>query len=696
MADFRKWFLVVAVVLLAAATANAANWTLPCTALSSTPTIIRDVGITEYVGEIDATGCDSTSLTPLGSSVSINFTLTFNATVTNAISGVNSMSGVIVQRTNQPHLIYSTTQGQPTANTLYYPNVIIPTGTTFGLRFVNIRVNGIPSEQLFPTSVMGVPVVTVLAAGQSSQNGGINVALGTQNTTPIVVGTVYSTLTSAVTSCTGATGPTSIPLQQCVDYTINNSGAFFPGQLGQEPAPVFGLTYTESTLNRWAFKNVADEDGATIPDLLPGGTAFAPGGPGGQQICDTDHNGTGDESVEGDPPPPAGPTPACDTGAFVSNGTRLVAIFNITDSRLVGKVHIWVSRYNTNSSTGAVAELVTIASPSATGKGNPFTLGPSVICTGGNGPGDNNWVQLPDSAVETGAWELEVEHGATVDDLTFGVAITYAEMGLPSLPEGSAYSPISIIQTIGPIDGTIVPVSQNTVAAETIEAAPVPRFFDPAPPSPVAIQIDHCVTNLLFPYVTDVAGYQTGIAISNTSLDTAWNLNPSGSWGAIWGTSTAPLPYNTTPQAGTCNLYLFGSEGAVNCQNGGTCATTPKTPAAEFAGSVWAAATANVSAGTTFADTIDDIFGVVSDSTTASVTGYVLARCEFQFAHGLAFIVAPTTFSTQDYLALVIPDRNIYNSNTASPTTGYTATPIRIAQPFSNAIFDEQGEILSQ
>ena len=65
-----------------------------------------------------------------------------------------------------------------------------------------------------------------------------------------------------------------------------------------------------------------------------------------------------------------------------------------------------------------------------------------------------------------------------------------------------------------------------------------------------------------------------------------------------------------------------------------------------------------------------------------------------QFGHGYAYLVDPSG-RPQGYLALIIPDRNILNGDLSSPT-GYTSTPIRVAQPFTNAIFDEQGEVLSQ
>jgi len=283
--------------------------------------------------------------------------------------------------------------------------------------------------------------------------------------------------------------------------------------------------------------------------------------------------------------------------------------------------------------------------------------------------------------------------GAT-DILTFAWAITTEEGSLPSLPAGSTFTPVTITGNIGPIS-TLASAAQLVSTHVPATDAAVPRFAHTPSTSPVNIVVDHCVTNLLFPYVTNVVGFETGIAISNTSLDTAWNLvNPPpttltaaiGAGGVLanFGTAAEPMPYNTTPQAGPCNLYLFGSASAVNM------GTTTASPVQAIA----SATTPSVSAGQVFADTMTTIFALNGGTSPVTMSGYVIARCEFQFGHGYAYLVDPGG-RPEGYLALIIPDRNILNGDISSPT-GYTMTPIRVAQPFSNAIFDEQGEMLAE
>ena len=121
-----------------------------------------------------------------------------------------------------------------------------------------------------------------------------------------------------------------------------------------------------------------------------------------------------------------------------------------------------------------------------------------------------------------------------------------------------------------------------------------------------------CTTSLLFPFVTNQLGFDTGIAISNTSTD------PFGAAGA-------------TPQAGTCTLNFYG--------NG---APTPNN-----------VTTANIPTGTTYATPLSSI--------AAGFQGYAIAQCAFQFAHAFVFItngVGPNGGLSQGYLANVIPDVN--------------------------------------
>jgi hypothetical protein len=100
----------------------------------------------------------------------------------------------------------------------------------------------------------------------------------------------------------------------------------------------------------------------------------------------------------------------------------------------------------------------------------------------------------------------------------------------------------------------------------------------------------HCTdaatkTRLLFTFVTAQAGFDTALAISNTTAD----------------------PFGTTPSAGTCTLNFFGFNAPPN----------PVT-------------TSNIAAGTTNTNLASVI--------APGFQGYVIATCNFPFAHGFTFI----------------------------------------------------------
>jgi len=159
------------------------------------------------------------------------------------------------------------------------------------------------------------------------------------------------------------------------------------------------------------------------------------------------------------------------------------------------------------------------------------------------------------------------------------------------------------------VEASFAPVLTDAAAPHS-SSDQVPRFVDLSKVQNAFI-INSCATHLLFPYVTNLAGYDTGLAISNTSLD----------------------EYGTSPQTGTCTLFPF---------TGGKALASYTTAAAVTPGSTWTA--------------------LVDGTATPivppnSFSGYIIADCNFQYAHGFAFITQIGTFlGTEGYLALIIPD----------------------------------------
>jgi hypothetical protein len=122
-------------------------------------------------------------------------------------------------------------------------------------------------------------------------------------------------------------------------------------------------------------------------------------------------------------------------------------------------------------------------------------------------------------------------------------------------------------------------------------------------------------TTLLFPFVTNQAGFDTGIAISNTSADAV----------------------GTPHQQGKCKIDYFG-----NTTGGGAAPASQTT-------------STDVQAGSQLVFTLSSgsSFGIAA---TPGFQGYIIATCNFQYAHGIAFTSRLGGQDPSIYLALVIPE----------------------------------------
>ncbi len=566
MADFRKWFMVLAVVLIAAATASAQ---VTCTQ-NSDPVFMRQQAITDFVGEVSLT-CVNNNATVAETA---QFVLALNTTVTNALAANATASNQTTEAAalvvpckatgcaaTEPGYaqsvqgIYFSTGGDVN-NALRFPNVILPAGSSFVVRFVNVRADTtVPYNIILSPS--GNEIVSFLSASLASGN---SVVFTNPTVTGFIVGFVVPAVKVSVTDCGGAAATAAITLSQC--------------QTGFSTA--YGLTFQE--LQQTAFKTAPDEVG--LGPLTP---------TTGPVICE-------------------GTAATCGSAAAatVSNGVQLTAAWTVP-AALVGNVHIWVTSNFTDSS-GAV-----IAGIDSNVKVGKLTTAPA-SCP--NSKDDPVWVELADAATETAVWDITTSDLGNLDFLTFGWAVSYVANTVPTGTAGG----ITLQAGLGPW-ATFTQGQAPVALSLTNPQAEVVRFTAPPAFPNVAITIQPCVTNLLFPYVTNVVGYDTGIEIANTSMD----------------------PFSTPTQTGTCTLVLYGSASAQNIAGAGT------KPAATTS----VAMTDAVAPGQVFADTLENIFALKGTSGLTTESGYVIATCNFQFAHGFAYIVSPTG-APQGYLALVM------------------------------------------
>jgi hypothetical protein len=156
----------------------------------------------------------------------------------------------------------------------------------------------------------------------------------------------------------------------------------------------------------------------------------------------------------------------------------------------------------------------------------------------------------------------------------------------------------------------------------------VPSFILPQPEDPKAIfSITNCATNLLYPFVSSVTGFNTGIAVTNASKD----------------------PFGTVNETGICRVFFYGTT------TGGGIDPTPQ----PFTKSVPAgqAATFNLLFG-------GPEYGI---QPVVGFQGYIIISCNFRWAHGFAFISDPSNLQTaQGYLALILDTPGLLRSTGAT------------------------------
>jgi len=269
----------------------------------------------------------------------------------------------------------------------------------------------------------------------------------------------------------------------------------------------------------------------------------------------------------------------------------------------------------------------------------PASISSPVNCTGAGctgtlqatTSGDVGAFSLSGSAISltsSGSVTYEVvnQNGSGIDEFRIPVTITYA-FTPPSTPNvGTILASATYAPTTASVSGL------NPTFG-------IPRFADTSVLTPI-FTVAACQTDLLFTFMTNQAGFDTGFEIANTSTD----------------------PFGTAAQNGTCTLNWYGTGPAA-----GTATTTP-----------------TIASGNYYVNLVS--------TAAAGFQGYMIAVCNFQFGHGFAFITdgygGPGRGASQGYLASIIPTPGL-------STAGQCAAGVRCANDLSKAILG-QGESLGQ
>lgn len=276
-----------------------------------------------------------------------------------------------------------------------------------------------------------------------------------------------------------------------------------------------------------------------------------------------------------------------DAGALglADHGTRLVAKFtNVPDG-----IQVWVrNTMQTVIATPCNVQFCEVGRATLTlGSEGPFAFPGSEAAPSGAGGGINR-VRISAGAGEA-VWEIVNSSPIILESISIPVILAYKA-------NPTANSPPPGIASVAP------------GFAPSGSVSSIPRFAATGDPETL-LTINTCRRNILFPFVTNSVGFDTGLSIANTSKG----------------------PFGAAPQTGSCRLGFFGT---IN----GTPAVL-RYPSPEIGGGehiVW-----SLSAG-----------GAVP--ATPGFQGYVIAECGFQYANGFAFLHSPETGLAMSYLGLVI------------------------------------------
>jgi hypothetical protein len=314
------------------------------------------------------------------------------------------------------------------------------------------------------------------------------------------------------------------------------------------------------------------------------------------------------------------------TAGLADYGSRLKAIFTNIPAGLT----LYVSTTSASNGSGFVpggTSLSPYAVLVATNSGEATPDGSSFAPITGTSTGSDGLNAIALSANSSGAaiavWEVTNANPSAKDTLKFSVYISYSATsssttnpyGLPitDLPLGAPVNNVSLSYAPEPGGGTF------STANATQGQTPTPRFNIANIYQGRYVTINLCQTTLLYPYVVGISGYDTGIAVANTSMD----------------------PFGTVTQTGSCKLYGYGVTYSTTGATPATTAAMPVIPGCDSIANPLPGT--NCMGGPITASNTNGYFiapgtvGVVMASQVLpNFQGYVIAVCNFYYAHGYA------------------------------------------------------------
>jgi len=651
MPDFRKWIIALAVLALFTGLASAQVGTggtnggtpFSCTVTNGavTPTL-RAEGYTEMTGDILLV-CSGGSPLALGSAVpTATVTVFLNTAVTSRLLGTNSVTGasealMILDEPGSGEAGYGPALPQivcgspgsgaqnppPPGVSNVCPQVVGTVSGTAGVPTAGSLVNGVyvatgnPGANVFQGVVsgsqvtfFGIPVlppvssgfervfrITNIRANASGITGGgptpgsvtASISISSSSSIPITnstitVGFVQQGLTAAFRNTSNTGTSSGAALAQCTNQATG--------------AGIGILQYNENFAT--AFKN---EYGTTQGAVRPT-NQNVPGQVYNSESGFVQTGVTGSSTATG----------ISYVAGQADYGTRLKALF----TNIPSGVSVFVSTRDISNTFLATfpTGIVVATNPNAVlvvNENSPSNGAvPAVTQSGTTGP--SSGIQLPIAPVTisggsgTAVWEVVQQNPSALDSFGFGVYITYTAAAATNSPTpGSMTVTMSFAPT--PTGGQFT-ATTGSAASATLT---IPRFSDALSQTKTIATVSLCTTALLFPYVTNINGFDTGMVLANTTTDV----------------------FGTAAQQGTCTINFYSAP---------TATATFTTP--------------NIVSGSIYAN--------LASQMDAGFNGYAIAVCNFQLAHGFAFIsdVGARNLA-MGYLALIFANGSLVRGNAA-------------------------------
>ena len=579
MADFRKCipvFAVLALILGLTATASAQNAAFSCTATVATPYQLRSEGLTELVGDVLITCTGGTPTADMANIPLVNISVFIgNTTVTSRLLSTTTGQSEALLLLDDP----SAAAGAANPQTLAYAHTAIGNGTggfvPGGTGAISPGYYGAGANaNIFPGTIIAAQPNAVSWAGIPIDPPGTNgtrviritnirinanaLGVGTPTSPPVQVFAFISVAPSTTLPITNNAQQVVGLVQRSLDTSVDAVTYQQCLSPGIDVTPV--VTFAELATFPNAFK---PRISTTMLQDVPGGSYFSESG---------------------------FVSAATGVAGLADFGTRLKAVFTNIPAGVTLSVPSSVSVFDAGGNLTFQAVMVASETSASAFPGVVVTPVAGSVVYGAA-------TALTVASSNTIVYEVTASNPQGIDTLTVPVSVDYTPNPSASPGLGTATVNASYAPTPPAFDATNGRFAQPATY-------PIPRFVDTSTAGDL-VTINVCATNLLFPFVTNQVGFDTGLAIANTTED-------------------APV-YDTTPQEGTCTLYSYGD-------NAPSAVESPSVAA----GTVW--------------------------TTLASISmpdfqGYVIAHCTFQYAHGFAFISDLGARNlAMGYLALVIPD----------------------------------------